>query len=157
MNLELYDTTLRDGAQQSGISLSLKDKLNITLKLDDLGIQTVEGGYAGSNPKDDEYFKLIRKENLKNVVESAFGSTMKPNSSINQDPIVKAMLNAETKTLAVVGKSSAKQVEKVLENVINTKKHTSSSGKKASVLDNKLKTERGALWGSEWDRYTPGG
>ena len=119
MKLELYDTTLRDGAQQSGISLSLKDKLNITLKLDDLGIQTVEGGYAGSNPKDDEYFKLIRKENLKNVVVSAFGSTMKPNSNANEDPIVKAMLNAETKTLAVVGKSSAKQVEKVLETTLD--------------------------------------
>ena len=68
MNLELYDTTLRDGAQQSGISLSLKDKLNITLKLDELGIPCIEGGYAGSNPKDDEYFKLIQKENLKNAV-----------------------------------------------------------------------------------------
>ena len=49
MNIELYDTTLRDGAQQSGISLSLKDKINITLKLDELGIDTIEGGYAGSN------------------------------------------------------------------------------------------------------------
>ena len=56
MNIELYDTTLRDGAQQSGITLSLKDKINITLKLDEIGIPTIEGGYAGSNPKDDEYF-----------------------------------------------------------------------------------------------------
>lgn len=115
MNLELYDTTLRDGAQQSGISLSLKDKLNITLKLDELGIPCIEGGYAGSNPKDDEYFKLIQKENLKNAVISAFGSTRKPDSKIESDPIVQAMLNSETMTLAVVGKSSAKQVERVLE------------------------------------------
>ena len=115
MNLELYDTTLRDGAQQSGISLSLKDKLNITLKLDELGIPCIEGGYAGSNPKDDEYFKLIQKENLKNAVISAFGSTRKPGSKIESDPIVQAMLNSETMTLAVVGKSSAKQVERVLE------------------------------------------
>ena len=72
MNLELYDTTLRDGAQQSGISLSLKDKLNITLKLDELGIPCIEGGYAGSNPKDDEYFKL--SEILRLVITSRFSN-----------------------------------------------------------------------------------
>ena len=119
MNLELYDTTLRDGAQQSGISLSLKDKINITLKLDDLGINTIEGGYAGSNPKDDEYFKLIQKENLKNAKISAFGSTRKPNSKIDTDIIVKAMLSSEAKVLAVVGKSSSKQVERVLETTLD--------------------------------------
>ena len=115
MKIELYDTTLRDGAQQSGISLSLKDKINITLKLDELGIDTIEGGYAGSNPKDDEYFKLIQKENIKNSNISAFGSTRKPNSNIEEDPIVNALLNSEAKVLAIVGKSSSKQVLKVLE------------------------------------------
>jgi len=58
--MDLYDTTLRDGAQQEGISLSVKDKISITEKLDDIGIPFIEGGYAGSNPKDDEYFKLIK-------------------------------------------------------------------------------------------------
>ena len=115
MKIELYDTTLRDGAQQSGISLSLKDKINITLKLDELGIDTIEGGYAGSNPKDDEYFKLIQKENIKNSNISAFGSTRKPNSNIEEDPIVNALLSSEAKVLAIVGKSSSKQVLKVLE------------------------------------------
>ena len=119
MNIELYDTTLRDGAQQSGISLSLKDKINITLKLDELGIPSIEGGYAGSNPKDDEYFKLIQKENLSNSTISAFGSTRKPNSKIESDQIVSAMLSSEAKTLAVVGKSSSKQVEKVLETTLD--------------------------------------
>ena len=115
MKIELYDTTLRDGAQQSGISLSLKDKINITLKLDELGIDTIEGGYAGSNPKDDEYFKLIQKENIRNSKISAFGSTRKPNSNIEEDPIVNALLSSEAKVLAIVGKSSSKQVLKVLE------------------------------------------
>ena len=115
MSIELYDTTLRDGAQQSGISLSLKDKINITLKLDELGIDTIEGGYAGSNPKDDEYFKIIQKENIKNSQISAFGSTRKPNSNIEEDLIVNALLNSEAKVLTIVGKSSSKQVLKVLE------------------------------------------
>ena len=115
MKIELYDTTLRDGAQQSGISLSLKDKINITLKLDELGIDTIEGGYAGSNPKDDEYFKLIQNENIRNSNISAFGSTRKPYSNIEEDPIVNALLSSEAKVLAIVGKSSSKQVIKVLE------------------------------------------
>ena len=55
--MDLYDTTLRDGAQQEGISLSVQDKISITEKLDDIGIPFIEGGYAGSNPKDNEYFK----------------------------------------------------------------------------------------------------
>ena len=57
--IELYDTTLRDGTQQEGISLSVEDKIAITLKLDDLGIDYIEGGYAGANPKDDEYFRKV--------------------------------------------------------------------------------------------------
>ena len=115
MNIELYDTTLRDGAQQSGISLSLKDKINITLKLDELGIDTIEGGYAGSNPKDDEYFRVIQKENIKNSKISAFGSTRKPDANIESDVIVNALLDSEAEVLTVVGKSSSKQVLKVLE------------------------------------------
>ena len=75
--LYIFDTTLRDGAQQSGISLSLKDKINITLKLDELGIDTIEGGYAGSNPKDDEYFRVIQKENIKNSKKGAVLFTTK--------------------------------------------------------------------------------
>ena len=63
--MDLYDTTLRDGAQQEGISLSVKDKISITEKLDDIGIPFIEGGYAGSNPKDDEYFKLIKNIKFK--------------------------------------------------------------------------------------------
>ena len=60
--LELYDTTLRDGTQQQGISLSVEDKIAITKKLDDLGVDFIEGGYAGANPKDDEYFKKFDSE-----------------------------------------------------------------------------------------------
>ena len=60
MTVKLYDTTLRDGAQQEGISLSVDDKLNITRRLDDLGMHYIEGGIPGSNPKDIEYFKRVR-------------------------------------------------------------------------------------------------
>ena len=59
MDIELYDTTLRDGAQQEGISLSAEDKIRITLKLDDLGVHYIEGGWPGSNPKDVEYFQKV--------------------------------------------------------------------------------------------------
>ena len=104
MKIELYDTTLRDGAQQSGISLSLKDKINITLKLDELGIDTIEGGYAGSNPKDDEYCKLIQKENIRNSNISAIGETRKTDSNIEEDEIVNDLLSSEAKGIAVGGK-----------------------------------------------------
>ena len=67
--IELYDTTLRDGTQQEGISLSVEDKLAITKRLDDLGIDIIEGGYAGANPKDDEYFKRITNVTLKHLEE----------------------------------------------------------------------------------------
>ena len=64
--IEIYDTTLRDGTQQSGINLSLEEKILITQKLDELGVDFIEGGFAGSNPKDEEYFKRVKKLNLKN-------------------------------------------------------------------------------------------
>ena len=71
----LYDTTLRDGTQQEGISLTLKDKLDITTKLDELGIHIIEGGWPFSNPKDEEYFQRVRSLPLKTAKIAAFGST----------------------------------------------------------------------------------
>ena len=75
MDIELYDTTLRDGAQQEGISLSAEDKIRITLKLDDLGVHYIEGGWPGSNPKDVEYFQKVKSLSLSNAKIAAFGST----------------------------------------------------------------------------------
>ncbi len=74
----LYDTTLSDGAQTEGISLSVMDKLRIAQRLDKLGIQYIEGGWPGSNPKDMEFFKKIKRKALKNSAVTAFGSTRRP-------------------------------------------------------------------------------
>ncbi len=73
--VELYDTTLRDGAQQEGISFTVSDKLKIAQKLDELGIDYIEGGWPGANPKDTEFFSRARSLKLKNSVLVAFGST----------------------------------------------------------------------------------
>ena len=73
--VQLYDTTLRDGSQMEGISLSVEDKIRITRKLDELGLEWIEGGFPGSNPKDAEYFRRLKEIQLKNARVSAFGGT----------------------------------------------------------------------------------
>ena len=88
--IELYDTTLRDGTQQTGVNLSLEEKILITEKLDELGVDFIEGGFAGSNPKDDEYFKRVRKLNLKNSKIISFGQTRKPYTKIEEDIFINA-------------------------------------------------------------------
>ena len=89
--VQIYDTTLRDGAQMEGISLSVDDKLKITKLLDELGIDFVEGGWPGSNPKDEEFFKKVKELNLKTVKVTAFGSTRKTNSKVQGDPVLNAL------------------------------------------------------------------
>ena len=112
--VEIYDTTLRDGTQQSGINLSLEEKLLITKKLDDLGVDFIEGGFAGSNPKDEEYFKRVKKLNLQNSKIVSFGQTRKANTDTKNDIFIKALLSAETDFMTIVGKASAYQVEKII-------------------------------------------
>jgi len=87
--VEVYDTTLRDGAQREGISLSVKDKLKIARSLDELGVDYIEGGWPGSNPKDMEFFKRVSELKLKNSRIVAFGSTRKPGVKVEEDNIVK--------------------------------------------------------------------
>jgi len=113
--VQLYDTTLRDGAQSEGISLSVVDKLNIARKLDELGIHFIEGGWPGSNPKDIEFFDKARSLKLKNSVLVAFGSTRHPRAKARTDANLLALANAGTKAVTIVGKSSALQVTQVLE------------------------------------------
>lgn len=103
--LEIYDTTLRDGAQAAEISFSLEDKLRITEKLDELGIHFIEGGWPGSNPKDAEYFKKAKKLKLKNSTIVAFGSTHRPKFNVKNDPNVKALINSEAKVITIFGKT----------------------------------------------------
>ncbi|MDA0987857.1 MAG: citramalate synthase [Chloroflexi bacterium] len=118
MEIQLYDTTLRDGAQQEGISLSAEDKIKITLKLDELGVHYIEGGWPGSNPKDVEYFQRIKSIPLSNARISAFGSTRRAGIRVEDDGNIKALLAAETPAVTLVGKSSDLHVLRVLETTL---------------------------------------
>lgn len=109
--IEIYDTTLRDGAQMRDIAFSVNDKLRILEALDDLGIAYVEGGWPGANPKDVDFFEEAKKLRLSNTVLTAFGSTRKANTKVGDDPILHALLRADTAVICIVGKSSAWQVE----------------------------------------------
>jgi 2-isopropylmalate synthase len=113
--VELYDTTLRDGTQQEGISLSVEDKLAITERLDQLGIDVIEGGYAGANPKDDEYFQRVQSLDLKHAQIAAFGNTRRANVDADSDPTLKALLDTNAPVLTLVGKTSEYQVKDVLQ------------------------------------------
>ncbi len=112
--VKLYDTTLRDGVQGEGISFSLKDKVAIVKKLDGLGIHYIEGGWPGSNPKDINFFKEVRKVRLKQAKMAAFGSTRRADKTAGRDANIKAMLKAETPTVTIFGKSWTLHVEKVI-------------------------------------------
>jgi len=114
-SVQLYDTTLRDGAQGEGISFSVVDKLSIVRKLDELGIHYIEGGWPGSNPKDAEFFARARDLTLSNSVVVAFGSTRRPNSKAEDDANLQALVNAGVKAVTIVGKSSEMHVTHVLE------------------------------------------
>ncbi len=113
--VQLYDTTLRDGSQMEGISLSVEDKLRITRKLDELGLEWIEGGFPGSNPKDAEYFRRLPSLNLKNAKVSAFGGTRKPNLTCESDQNIQSMAAAGTPGITLVGKASMYQVQRILE------------------------------------------
>ena len=113
-DIQLYDTTLRDGLGMEGISLSLADKLLIAQKLDDLGVHYIEGGYPGSNPKDAEFFERARDLDLKHAKLVAFGSTRRAGGDAATDAALLAVLHAETPVVTLVGKSSAFQVREVL-------------------------------------------
>ncbi len=114
-NVCIYDTTLRDGTQGGGISLSVNDKVKITRQLDQFGIQYIEGGWPGSNPKDAEYFARVKKIDLKQAKIAAFGSTRRKNTQPEEDLNLLALLQAETPVVALVGKSWLLHVQDVLE------------------------------------------
>ncbi len=118
-SVQLYDTTLRDGAQREGISFSVVDKLHITQKLDELGIHFIEGGWPGSNPKDVEFFDKARNITLTNSVLVAFGSTRRPNAEAEADVNLLALADAGVKVVTIVGKSSSLQVTQVLETTLD--------------------------------------
>jgi 2-isopropylmalate synthase len=106
MKTEIYDTTLRDGSQQEGISLTVGDKLRIASLLDELGVDFVEGGWPGANPKDDEFFRRAQSElDFGTATLVAFGSTRRPRGTVADDPQLQALLAADTQVICIVGKS----------------------------------------------------
>src|SRR6185436_2314186 len=112
--VDIYDTTLRDGTQGEGFNLSLQDKLQIAQKLDELGVDYIEGGFPLSNPKDQAFFRDVRELKLKNAKVAAFGMTRRRGVKAEEDPGMKSLLDAETPVVTIVGKSSEFQATKVL-------------------------------------------
>ena len=112
--IQIYDTTLRDGTQREGISLSCEDKIKIARRLDQLGVAFIEGGWPGSNPKDAEFFDRAKDMKWKNALITAFGSTCRVNGSPDDDANIKALLDSRTPVCTVVGKTSTLHVTDVL-------------------------------------------
>src|ERR1051325_2236586 len=105
MRVLTYDTTLRDGTQGEMVSFSVEDKLIIARKLDELGIDYIEGGWPGSNPKDKEFFHRLDELGLQHARLAAFGSTRYPKNKIEDDPNVRALIEAGTPVVTIFGKS----------------------------------------------------
>lgn len=101
----IYDSTLRDGAQAEGISFTVEDKLKITKRLDDFGVDYIEAGNPGSNPKDLEFFRRIKEMGLTHAKLTAFGSTRRARVSVEEDRNVLSLLDADTPAVAIFGKS----------------------------------------------------
>ncbi len=114
MHIEIYDTTLRDGAQGEGINFSLQDKLALTARLDDLGFDYVEGGYPASNEKDFQYFQRVGQLGLKRAKACAFGMTRRKGIKAEDDTGLKALLDSGAPAITLVGKASAFQATKVI-------------------------------------------
>src|SRR2546421_2424240 len=101
--IEIYDTTLRDGTQGEGFNLSLQDKLMIAQRLDELGVDYIEGGFPGSNEKDRAFFADVKGMNLKHAKVSAFGMTRRRGMKAEDDPNMKSLLEAQTAVVTLVG------------------------------------------------------
>ncbi len=114
----LYDTTLRDGTQGEGFQLSGLDKLRIAERLDAFGVDYIEGGWPGSNPKDIEFFREAKKLKLQHAKLAAFGSTRRADTPVQDDPQVRLLLEAETPVVTIFGKSWELQVTEVLRTTV---------------------------------------
>jgi 2-isopropylmalate synthase len=112
--MEIYDTTLRDGAQAEGISFSALDKLRIAEKLDSFGVHYIEGGWPGSNPKDLEFFRQAARRKWKNAQIAAFSMTRRKSVAVENDVLMRLILEAETPVVTIVGKTWLLHVTEVL-------------------------------------------
>jgi len=142
MSVQVFDTTLRDGAQREGITYSVADKLAIARLLDEFGVGFIEGGWPGAMPKDTEFFARARKEvDFRNAVLVAFGATRHKNQAAKTDPQVQALLAAETPAVCLVAKSDLRHVERALRTdaeqnldmVRDTVAHLRSEGRRVLV------------------------
>ncbi|MBX3051561.1 MAG: citramalate synthase [Caldilineaceae bacterium] len=120
MTIQLFDTTLRDGTQAEGVSFSADDKLRIAARLDDFGVDYIEGGWPGSNPKDMEFFERASKElKLKQAKIVAFGSTCRVKTKPANDPQIQLLIEANTPVVSIFGKSWEMQVTEVLRTTLD--------------------------------------
>jgi 2-isopropylmalate synthase len=115
MQIAIYDTTLRDGTQREGISLSVADKLRVTQLLDTLGVRYIEGGWPGSNPKDAAYFEAVQGITLRHARIAAFGSTCRKGAAPEEDANIQALVESNTPVVTLVGKTSMLHVTAVLQ------------------------------------------
>ncbi len=115
----IYDTTLRDGSQSEDVSFTVEDKIRIAHKLDELGVSYIEGGWPGSNPRDVEFFKKAKHSSFQTARMTAFGSTRHPSKKAENDPVLKQLLEAETETVTVFGKSWDMHVTEALNTTLD--------------------------------------
>ena len=112
----LYDTTLRDGTQGENISFSADEKLTIAQRLDDIGVHYIEGGWPGSNPRDMHFFEIARREHFRHARLTAFGSTRRPDRTVEEDPNLVALLQSGAPVLAIFGKTWDLHVRQIMDN-----------------------------------------
>src|SRR5512138_1079993 len=112
--VEIYDTTLRDGSQGEGINFSVMDKLRIAEKLDAFGMHYIEGGWPGSNPRDIEFFAEARRKKFKRAKLAAFGSTRRKGIAVEKDEQVRLLIEAHTPVVTIYGKTWLLHVKEVL-------------------------------------------
>ena len=117
--IKIYDTTLRDGSQSEDISFTVEDKIRIAHKLDKLGINYIEGGWPGSNPKDMDFFRRIQNGKFQQAKITAFGSTRHPNSNVQSDQNIKNLIEASTEVITIFGKSWDMHVKEALSTTLD--------------------------------------
>src|SRR6266478_1146400 len=104
-HIDVYDTTLRDGTQAEDIAFTVEDKLRIAERLDDFGVRFIEGGWPGSNPRDEAFFKEVKRLRLKHARIAAFGSTRRVGARASEDANIRKLLQAETPVVTIFGKT----------------------------------------------------
>lgn len=113
-HVHIFDTTLRDGTQGESVQLSISEKIHVAHLLDDLGVSYIEGGWPGSNPRDEGFFTEAKKETFKHSKLTAFGATRRAGTPCDHDPSLQSLIAAEVPSVAIFGKSSPFQVKEIL-------------------------------------------